>query len=261
LNDYVPNYRVQELNKKVSQVVLIIPVINESFRLRNQIVEINKLVFKTDIIIADGGSDDGSLEDLNFFKQAGVNSILFKLGPGKLSAQLQTAFHYALENGYSYIITMDGNGKDGPSGIETISRTLQAGIDFVQGSRFLPGGASINTPKMREIGIRYLHAPLTSLAARYHFTDTTNGFRGYSRHLIESKEMSLFRKIFSTYELIFYIPIRASRTGFSVEEVPVSRSYPSGGDIPTKILGLRSHLRLIKILFQAVLGLYNPREI
>jgi len=72
--------------------------------------------------------------------------------------------------------------------------------------------------------------------------------------------MDVFREIFDSYELLFYIPIRASRIGLRVCEVPVKRSYPKSGQIPTKIRGINSYLNLIKILAYAVIGKYNPSK-
>jgi len=261
MNYFIPNYKIQMFMKKKNDIVLLIPVLNEGIRIQKQILELSKKRFSIDIVIADGGSTDGSLADLSFFKNLGVRAILQNQGSGKLSAQLHMGFYFALKEGYKYLITMDGNGKDGTEGITMISNALYEGFDFVQGSRFVPGGVAINTPRIRHLGIRFLHAPLTSLAARRRFTDTTNGFRGYSRKLIESDEMSIFREIFSTYELIFYIPIRASQLKFLITEVPVSRTYPSETPTPTKIVGPYAYFKLMLMLIAASIGKYNPKKL
>ena len=132
-------------------------------------------------------------------------------------------------------------------------------FDFVQGSRFIRGGSAVHTPMSRYFAIRLIHAPLTSLAAGRRFSDTTNGFRGFSKRLIESDEIGIFRKIFDTYELIFYLPIRAARLGLKTCEVPVRREYPRFGATPTKIVGLKALTNLIWILLLACFGCFNPK--
>jgi dolichol-phosphate mannosyltransferase len=102
------------------------------------------------------------------------------------------AFDYCIREGYEYVITMDGNDKDGEDGIELIRKTLLGGFDFVQGSRFVRGGEAINTPLSRLLAIRLIHAPITSIGARFWYTDTTNGFRGHSANLIRSPKMGVF---------------------------------------------------------------------
>ena len=153
---------------------------------------------------------------------------------------------------------MDGNNKDEPEGLLGIQMALKEGFDFVQGSRFVPGGVAINTPFSRLIGLRFIHAPVTSAAAMHWFTDSTNGFRGHSVQLLVDGNMSVLRDVFRSYELLAYIPIRASRLGYSVKESPVTRAYPSAGEIPTKIKGIRGNLRMLLILFRAAFGRYNP---
>ena len=54
--------------------------------------------------------------------------------------------------------------------------------------------------------------------------------------------MAPFRDVFDTYELLAYLPIRAGQLGIPTGEVPVRRSYPDDGAIPTKIHGISGNL-------------------
>lgn len=126
-----------------------------------------------DVIVADGGSTDGSL-DLDFLRETGVRTLLTKTGPGKLSAQMRMAMDYALTQGYEGVIAVDGNGKDDISAIPRFAEKLDEGYDHVQGSRYIPGGVEENTPASRKWGVILLHAPLISIAAGTRCTDTTN---------------------------------------------------------------------------------------
>ena len=165
---------------------------------------------------------------------------------------------FALRDGYEGVITMDGNGKDDPAGVARIVEALDRGMGFVQGSRFVRGGVAVNTPPDRRLAITLFHAPVTSLAARRRYTDTTNGFRGHSRALLADPRVAPFRSIFDTYELLAYLPIRAARLGYRCTEVPVTRRYPPLGAIPTKIHGRRAQLELVAILLRAAAGRYDP---
>lgn len=238
---------------------MVIPIINEGERILLQLRKINLINPKVDIIIADGGSTDGTLENI-LKEEIQISAFLVKDDIGKLSAQLRMAFDYCIQEEYENVITMDGNNKDGEHGIEIIQNALLRGFDFVQGSRFIRGGQAINTPLRRLFAIRFIHAPITSIGAGFWYTDTTNGFRGHSAKLLNSSKMGVFRDIFDTYELIAYIPIQARKLNFRVTEVPVKRMYPLGGAIPTKIHGIRANLRVLKILFLAVIGGYSPKR-
>jgi dolichol-phosphate mannosyltransferase len=173
-----------------------------------------------------------------------------------LSAQLRCAYAFALDRGYEGIVTIDGNDKDDPEAIPRFITALKAGIDFVQASRFLPGGVAENTPRSRDFAIRYIHAPCLSLASGFKWTDTTQGFRAYSRQLLLDPRIAPFRDAFSSYELLAYLSYRAPRLGYKCLELPTTRRYPAG-EIPTKISGFRGNMVLLNTLFRACTGKYN----
>jgi len=106
--------------------------------------------------------------------------------------------------------------------------------------------------------VKLIHAPLISWTARRRFTDTTNAYRGYSKRYLEHADVQPFRDIFMTYELLAYLSVRASQLGLKTCEIPVTRAYPKGGKVPTKISGIRGNLLLIKILVKNTRGKYNP---
>ena len=253
----VPTYSILEFKTKNKKFALVIPVINESYRIIEQLRKIEHINPEIDIIIADGGSTD---ESSVFFQNGNHNlrTLLTMKSYGRLSSQMRMAFHYCAGQGYEAVIAMDGNDKDSPEGIKLIARALEEGFDFVQGSRFHKDGVALNTPVARYLAIRFIHAPLTSLAAGRWFTDTTNGFRGYRIKALQHKDISIFRDIFVGYELLAYLPIRISKIGYKVCEVPVSRIYPDSKKVPTKIHGIRSQLQILGILLKSCFGGFNP---
>jgi glycosyltransferase involved in cell wall biosynthesis len=210
----------------------------------------------SDIIIVDGGSVDGSL-NANHLRSKGIRGVVTKTGPGKLSSQLRVAYAFALVLGYKYIVSIDGNNKDDPSEISSVYEKLADGFDFIQASRFIRGGRAVNTPLVRYLAIRLIHAPVSSLAARYRWTDTTQGFRGYSSSMLLSPKIKPFRALFKTYELLAYLSVMAPRAGYKCAEVPSTRIYPPN-EVPTKITAIGGSLELMAILIKASLGLYDP---
>lgn len=255
-NWQIPSHTVSEFTQKNTKYVLLIPVLNEGERIRTQLLRMKELSARIDIVIVDGGSTDGALEE-SYLKNSGVRSLIIKTGPGKLSAQLRIGLAYAMIQGYAGVVLIDGNNKDNPNAVPQFIAALDEGYDHVQGSRFIPGGVAVNTPLSRLLGIKLLHAPLISFAAGVRYTDTTNGFRAYSKKLLLDDEVQPFRDIFSRYELHYYLAIRAGKLGMKVKELPVERAYPQG-KIPTKISSFRGNLLVLKTLFAACLGIYNP---
>ncbi|WP_283151025.1 glycosyltransferase family 2 protein [Silvimonas soli] len=239
---------------------VVIPVINEGERIKSLIARMDALGIAevADIIIVDGGSTDGSLE-LSALQAKGVRGLLVKTGQGKLSAQLRCAYAFALDMGYSGIVTIDGNDKDDPEPIPRFIAALNDGVDFVQASRFIAGGIAQNTPKARDFAIRFIHAPCLSLASGFKWTDTTQGFRAYSSQLLLDPAVAPFRDEFAGYELLAYLSYIAPRMGYRCVELPTSRKYPKG-EVPTKISSVRGNLAVMKVLLKACLGQYNPSQ-
>ena len=253
----VPAYTVTALRAKQSRYCVCVFVLNEGPRILAQLERMRTPAAGVDVVIADGGSSDGALAPATL-SAFGVRALLVKTGAGKLSAQMRMALAWALGEEYDGVITIDGNNKDDPAAIPAFVRALDEGFDHVQGSRFIAGGRHANTPLHRLVAVRVLHAPVISVAARHLHTDTTNGFRAYSRRLLVDPRVAPFRDVFSSYELHYYLAIRASRLGFRLLELPVTREYPRTGPVPTKISPLRGNFRVLRQLFQAARHRFDP---
>lgn len=257
--DGVPKFECIEYDVRRNKYCLCIPIINEGERIKKELERaakhnIDNLV---DIIICDGNSIDGCTEE-KLLKSLGVNTLLIKKDLGKQGAQLRMGMWWALQRGYEGVITIDGNNKDSIEDVPKFIQKLEEGYDFIQGSRFIKGGKGINTPFIRHVSVRLLHAPIISITAGRKFTDTTNAYRAHSRKYLMHPKVCPFREVFATYELLAYLSVRASQLGMKICEVPVTRRYPHNEKTPTKISPLKGNLLLFKILIKNLFGKYRP---
>lgn len=237
-------------SERASDYCLIVPVLNESRRIHDFLITCNALK-NIDLILVDGGSTDNSIFPERF-RELGVSSLLLvKSGNKGLSRQLQFGYKFGIEQGYAGFVTIDGNGKDNPVFLPRFTEKLDQGYDFVQGSRFIEGGRGINTPLYRLLAIRLIHVPFVGLISGERWTDTTQGFRAYSRRLLTSRSLNIQNHELARYELLFYISCLAPRLGFSCVEVPVTRSYPNAKKYSSKICGPLGNLRLFCDLLRA----------
>lgn len=255
----VPAFEQTEFAPKRSAYCLLIPIINEGRRILTELdrAQAAGVHQACDIILCDGGSTDGSMEPDGLARR-GVNTLLVKRGPGKQGAQLRMGLYFALQRGYEGVLTIDGNNKDSIESVPLFLEKLAQGYDLVQGSRFIKGGRAVNTPPSRWLAVRFIHAPVISLAARHWFTDTTNAYRAYSRAYLTHPQVKPLREVFTGYELLAYLSVRATRLGLRACEVPVERAYPKAGPAPTKIKGFKGNSDLLRVLFAALTGRYDP---
>ena len=257
----VPKYECTQYQEKQSDYCVLIPIINEGERIAKELERAKKAGIDqiADIIICDGGSTDGCT-DAETLKKLGVNTLLVKRDTGKQGAQLRMGFHFALEQReYLGIVTIDGNNKDSIEDVGRFIEKLKEGYDFIQGSRFIRGGKAVNTPKVRYLSVRLLHAPVISLTAGHWYTDTTNAYRGYSARYLKDGRVGIFRDVFMTYELLAYLSVRADQLGLKTCEIPVTRAYPAKGQVPTKISFVKGNSELLKILFANLFRKYNVK--
>jgi dolichol-phosphate mannosyltransferase len=256
LDQVVSMTKIVELRPLATKYAVLIPVLNQGHTLLPQLERMQAAGCPADVILSDGGSQDGSTEP-ELLTQLGVRSLLVTDERG-LGSALRHGVAYALQQGYQGVITIDGNGKDGVEAIPRFVKLLDEGLDLVQGSRFVAGGTSDNTPMDRYLGIRWCIVPLIRVASGFRYTDPTNGFKGLSRALLRDSRMGVLRTELSGFNFQFYLNYRAPMLGFKVVEVPVARVYPKLGPTPTKIVGLRSRVNLLVEFLKTILGFYNP---
>jgi len=255
----LPEFESSEFAPKKHKYCVCIFVINEGKKFHTQLENMQYLSAQIDIIVADGGSTDGSTE-YEKLKSYSVNTLLVKKSSGKLGTQMRMAFAWALRRGYEGVVVIDGNGKDSIEDIPNFISKLDENYDHIQGSRFIAGGYHENTPLSRLLGLKLLHVPLMRIASGFQYTDTTNGFRAYSAKLLADPNIAIFRNIFDGYELHYYLAVKAAKQKFNCAEIPVTRKYPAAGKTPTKISPVKGNLQVIERLVNVVRGKYDLRD-
>jgi len=218
----VPNKK--KLNKE--KIIAVVPAFNEEGKIgkvldrfcRNGIDE---------ILVVNDGSTDNTFEEA---KRYNVTMISHPVRRGA-GAVIKTAIKYALDKNYDIVVLLAGNGKDNPQEIPILLRPIQEeGFDYVQGSRFLKGGAHDNLPLFRFIMIK-LFSFLFFILTGFRGSDVTNGFRAYRLSIFNDKNMHIWQDWLDKYELEYYIHYKVLRLGYRVKEVPVTKIYPNGKGI------------------------------
>jgi dolichol-phosphate mannosyltransferase len=138
---------------------------------------------------------------------------------------IKEGYRYALSHGFDLIVVMAGNGKDDPREIPRLTEPiLKKGFDYVQGSRFLPGGKGERTPFLRRIFTRLFPFAWTFLTG-VRCTEVTNGFRAYRTTVLQDPQINIWQDWLNGYELEYYLHYKVLTLGYRFTERPVSKIY------------------------------------
>lgn len=229
------------------KVVLILPVFDEEDRIEEVIRRVSRTAVG-EIVVVDDGSRDGSAERARR-SGAAVISHPSRLGVG---AAIRTGILWARERRFDVACVAAGNGKDAPEEIGKLLERIDAGLDFVQGSRYLPGARHGGMPRYRRWATR-IHPILFTVACGRRVTDSTNGFRAFRLSLFDDPRIRIGQRWLDGYELEPYLYFRAIRLGYRVGEVPVTKIYPPPGHAYTKMRPITGWWQILRPIFYLAL--------
>jgi len=205
-----------------------------------------------DVFLIDDGSTDGALEHvvqdipLTFVRHP------IQRGAGYCVREM---LDYAKARGYIAIFFISGNDKDDPHDIYKLKEAIEEGYDFVQGSRYLPGGGHARMPIYRKVATRVIHPRLFSLVTGQKITDSTNGFRAVRLSILDDTRVDVHQTWLDKYELEPYLFYQAIKLGYKVKEVPVTKIYPLRREGYTKMKPFVGWWSILRPLIYLGLGI------
>ncbi len=203
-----------------ARIGVVLPLFNEADAAAELVRRMPPVVWRT-FVADDGSTDDGPA----LAERAGARVIHLGRNRG-IGAAIRAGLDAARAEGCDAVVVMAASGKDRPEEIPVLIAKLDEGYDYVQGSRFLEGGRSVNLPLQRGLlihGFTLLFRVLTGFCG----TDVTNGFRAYRLSLLDDPRIRVHQQWLDRYELEYYIHWKVITLGYRVIEVPVSKTYPA----------------------------------
>ncbi len=203
------------------------PVFNEAHRIESLLERFVPGLVDM-VLMVDDGSTDGSADVISRYPVATVLRHKERRGVG---AALRTGIRHAAASGCSTVVIMAGNGKDDPRQIPLLLEPIRQGVaDYVQGSRYLPGGLRTNTPVERLVSTRLFTLAWSILMGR-RLTDASNGFRAYRTSLFDDGRIDIEQGWLDRYQFEYYLHYKVLALGYRFREVAVSKVYPEGRTI------------------------------
>jgi glycosyltransferase involved in cell wall biosynthesis len=199
---------------------VVIPTYNEADNIDELLTAILALPVAVGAVVVDDGSPDGTgaLADGWAARHPDRVHVIHRPGKMGLGTAYIAGFRHALDTlNAARVMTMDADFSHNPRYIPDMI-ALSAHKDVVIGSRYVPGGGTLNWPASRVWLSRianWVTHPVLGLKAR----DTTAGFRLYHRAVLESIPLDT---IFSSgYSFLVEMLYLCQERGWEIGEVPI----------------------------------------
>ncbi len=232
-----------------ARVAVIVPAWNERGKIGDVVRKVPRR-WAGCVIVVDDCSTDGTSEEA---RSAGAEVVLRHDRNRGVGAGIRSGLLEARRRGFEVAAVLSGDDQHVPDELPRILGPVCAGeADLVQGSRWLPGGATPGIPAQRRWLTR-LYPRLFSLATGVAITDGTNGMRALRLSLLDDPRIRLEQDWLDSYELEPYLLYQVVRLGYRVREAPVTVRYHGRGT--TKMKLLRDGWRILRPIVYLRLGL------
>lgn len=176
----------RRLRSQPVRAVVVLPTYNEAENIVAFLRAVRAAVPDADVLVVDDNSPDGTAalaEEVA--AELGRIKVLIRAGKQGLGAAYRHGFTTAFDEDYETIISMDADFSHDPAVIPTMLQLLSGNADAVIGSRYVPGGATVDWPLRRRLlsrwGNRY-----TAAILRLPVRDCTSGFRAYRANALRA---------------------------------------------------------------------------
>lgn len=167
------------------RATVVIPTYNEIENIEWVIREVLLAAPDVQILVVDDGSPDGTADKAEMVgAELGHVTVLRRAEKNGLGSAYRAGLRKAITEGAEICVEMDADMSHDPAVLPALLSNVEHGADLAIGSRFVPGGQTVNWPRRRRMlsrwGNRYASGVL-GLA----LNDVTAGYRAYSTDALE----------------------------------------------------------------------------
>ena len=201
------------------RVLIIIPTYNEKENLPVIVPQVREVAPHAHVLIVDDNSPDGTgvLADAMAASSDGHVHVLHRTAKDGLGRAYVAGFGWGLARGYDRLIQMDADLSHDAKYLPDLLAASQT-HDLVLGSRYVPGGGTLNwgvTRRLLSRGGSLYARTILGLGVR----DLTGGFKCWRRHVLEDINLPTVRS--NGYSFQIEMTYRALLRGHSIKEVPI----------------------------------------
>jgi len=216
--------------KAIARALVVIPTYNEAESIDEAISRVLAADPRADVLVVDDGSPDGTAKLVADLINAGPEParllLLERDAKAGLGAAYRAGFAWGLDRGgYDVFVEMDADLSHPPERLPALLDGL-ADADLVIGSRYVPGGRTVNWSRLRAALSRGGNA-YVRLALGVPIHVGTAGYRAFRRQVLEALPVAEIRS--NGYCFQVELAHRTWQEGFRVAEVPITFTERASG--------------------------------
>lgn len=198
--------------------LVIIPTYNEIDNMQALLPVLLKLEEAFDILVVDDSSPDKTADFVaDFAKTHPRVNLLLRTQKSGLGKAYIAGFKWGLERKYDALVEMDADFSHRPEDLVKILGELER-EDVVIGSRYVPGGQTVNWGFIRKL-ISRGGGVYSRLILGYPVQDWTGGFNGWRAQVLKDIGLDTIKS--NGYSFQIELKYKAQKCGFEVKEVPI----------------------------------------
>ncbi len=170
------------------------------------------------VLVIDDNSPDGTAKLVkNLIETEKRVYLLSRAGKEGLGKAYLAGFDWGLKNGYEVVVEMDADFSHRPVDLKKILEAIKE-KDFVIGSRYVPGGATLNWGRVRKI-ISRGGSLYSRIILGFPVHDWTGGFNAWKRNVLQGIHLEQVGS--EGYSFQIELKYRACKEKFKFQEVPI----------------------------------------
>lgn len=201
-------------------VVVVAPTYQEAENIERFITGVLNSVPGARVVIVDDASPDGTaaLADRLAEKHSDV-TVTVRQEKNGLASAYRDGFALALSQGATVVVSMDVDGSHDPRALPSLLARLGVDCDLVIGSRYVPGGGTVNWPLHRRLLSRWGNG-YTARLLGLNVKDCTSGYRAYRADALRRLDLDVTKA--EGYAFLTELVRRCSQRQLRVAEVPIT---------------------------------------
>lgn len=203
----------------MAQALIVVPTYNERDNVRGVAARFLAALPGCELLFVDDNSPDGTGQLLDEIAASEPRiHVMHRAGKLGLGTAYVEGFGWGLARGYDYLFEMDADGSHDPRYLPEMLALAEDGADVVVGSRYVPGGGTVNWGLGRQLISRGGGAYARTILG-VDVRDLTAGFICWRRAALEAIDLAGVSS--NGYSFQIEMKYRAIKAGLRVVETPI----------------------------------------